>query len=278
MKIRAIVVALALALAPEAALGAEGLAPTRGPTALPPVAQAVDIEEHLGQAVDRSLPFTDMLGRKVTLGEALGSGKPVVLILAYYHCPMLCGLVLRSAVEGLGKLPYRLGDDYRAITVSFDPRDTPEAAARKRTSTLAGLSRAPAHCSEWPFLVGDAHATAALADDIGFRYAYDARTGEYAHPAALVVLTPDGRISRYLYGATFAARDLRLALLEAGKGNIGSIVDRVIMTCYHYDPASRAYGPYILGFIRLGGVLILVTVAGVVAAAALAGRRKGGRA
>jgi len=222
MKIGGIVVALALALAPRAALGAEGLAPMRGPTAVPPAAQAVDIEEHLGRPVDRSLAFTDMLGRKVTLGETLGTGKPVVLILAYYHCPMLCGLVLRSAVEGLGKLPYRLGDEYRAVTVSFDPRDTSEAAARKRTSTLAGLSRAPAHCSEWPFLVGDAHATAALADDIGFRYGYDARTGEYAHPAALIVLTSDGRIPRYLYGATFSPAICASRCSRPGKGRSGA--------------------------------------------------------
>jgi protein SCO1/2 len=269
-------VALAVALTAAPATAAEGLEPARGPTALPPIVQQVDIEEHLGRRVDRSLTFTDMRGNEVTLGEELGSGKPVVLVLAYYHCPMLCGLVLRSAVQGLGELPYRLGGDYRAITVSFDPRDTPEAAARKRQSTLAGLGRVEACGGEWPFLVGGARETAALADEIGFRYAYDARTGEYAHPAALLVLTPDGRISRYLYGATFAARDLRLALLEAGEGKIGSIVDRVIMTCYHYDPASRAYGPYVLGFIRLGGVLILVTVSGIVAAAFVVGRRKGG--
>jgi len=274
----ALFVALTVALTTAPATAAEGLAPAQAPTALPPVMQKVDIEEHLGRRVDGALGFTDMRGNEVTLGEELGSGKPVVLVLAYYHCPMLCGLVLRSAVQGLVELPYRLGDDYRALTVSFDPRDTPDAAARKRQSTLAGFGRAQASGGEWPFLVGGARETAALADEIGFRYAYDARTGEYAHPAALVVLTPDGRISRYLYGATFSARDLRLALLEAGEGKIGSIVDRVIMTCYHYDPASHVYGPYILGFIRLGGVLILVTVAGVVVAAFVAGRRKGARA
>jgi protein SCO1/2 len=204
--------------------------------------------------------FTDQNGRKVRLGDYLSDGKPALLVMAYYRCPMLCGLVLRGAVEGMKALDYKLGERYHAITVSFDPRERPEAAAQKRAVTLSALGMPGTE--EWPFLVGEASASRALADELGFRYAYDPRTDQYAHPAAVFALTPDGRISRYLYGTDFSARDLRLALLEASQGKIGSIVDRVIMTCYRYDPASRKYGPFIVGFFRLGSVLILLSVGG----------------
>jgi protein SCO1/2 len=170
---------------------------------------------------------------------------------------MLCGLVLRGVVDGLDHLGYRLGEQYRAVTVSFDPRETAGAAERKRSVTLAALG-ADEDTRYWPFLVGDAATVRKLANEIGFRYAYDPRTDQFAHPAAVFVLTPDGHISRYLYGTDFPALDLRLALLEASKGEIGSIVDRVIMTCYRYDPASRRYGPWILGFFRVGAGIILL--------------------
>ncbi|AUX33086.1 uncharacterized protein SOCE836_052390 [Sorangium cellulosum] len=230
------------------------LEPTRG----------VDIEERLGRPVDRELAFTDMDGRRVRLGDYFADGKPLLLVLAYYRCPALCGLVLRGAVEGLKLLPYRLGEQFHALTVSFDPRERPAAASQKRAVTLSELG-ADARAPEWPFLVGDEAATRALAADLGFRYAYDPTTDQYAHPAAVFVLTPDGRISRYLYGTEFSARDLRLALLEASRGGIGTIVDRVIMTCYRFDPASRRYGPFLLGFLRLGAAAILITVGGLLA-------------
>jgi len=252
--------ALAMALAAPARAGVE--APPAGPVAT--ATRAVDIEERLGGAVDRRLAFTDMDGRRVRLGDYLGGGKPVILVLAYYRCPMLCGLVLRGAVAGLSLLDYRLGEQYHAITVSFDPRERPAAAREKRATALSALGVDPG-TREWPFLVGEAEASRALADELGFRYAYDPRTDQYAHPAAVFVLTPEGRISRYLYGTEFSARDLRLALLEASRGEIGTIVDRVIMTCYRYDPASRKYGPFILGFFRLGAVVILATALGMLA-------------
>jgi len=148
--------------------------------------------------------------------------------------------------------------------VSIDPLDTPGAALQKRASVLSAL-RVPAASGEWPFLVGEAPAIERLADEVGFRYAHDARTDQYAHPAAAVVLTPDGHVSRYLYGVDFPARDLRLALIEAGQGRTGTIVDRVILTCYHYDPAMRAYGPSLFGFLRLGGALVLAAVTALLA-------------
>ncbi|WP_438015212.1 SCO family protein [Sorangium sp. So ce315] len=281
---RAVIVALLLAagLASRAGAASE---PERAPAALGPSAagaapasdgsgadeppegafleptRGVDIEEHLGRPVGRELAFTDMDGRRVRLGDYLADGKPLLLVLAYYRCPALCGLVLRGAVEGLKLLPYRLGEHFNALTVSFDPRERPAAASQKRAVTLSELG-ADAQAPAWPFLVGDEAATRALAEDLGFRYAYDPATDQYAHPAAVFVLTPDGRISRYLYGPELSARDLRLALLEASRGDIGTLVDRVIMTCYRFDPASRRYGPFLLGFLRLGAVAILITVGG----------------
>lgn len=244
--------------------------PEQGPgvAMLPPAAQEADLEERLGRRVRAGIELTDMDGRKVRLADHLGDGKPLVLVLAYYRCPMLCGLVMRGLVDGFGRLSLRLGEDYRAVTVSFDPRDRPEAAANKRTNVLAALAGAGGGeppPGAWPFLVGAEAEVRALADDIGFRFAYDPATDQYAHPAAVVVLTPDGRVSRYLYGVEPSARDLRLALLEASEGRVGGIVDRVLMTCYRYDPAARRYGPYIAGFFRLGGLAIFATVGSVLA-------------
>jgi protein SCO1/2 len=245
--------------------------------ALPSVARAVDLDEQLGRRLDPSLAFTDTDGKRVRLGDDVTGTAPIVLILAYYRCPMLCGLVLRGVVDGMNHLTLHLGEDYRALTVSFDPRDTPERARAKRASTLAGLARQPGSPSAWPFLVGDESQSRALADAVGFRYAYDARTDQYAHPAAAIILTPDGRISRYLYGTSFSARDLRLALVEAGEGKTGTIVDRVILTCYQYDPAARAYGPFVVGFMRIGGGIILALVSGLLIALVCRERREARR-
>ena len=174
---------------------------------------------------------------------------------------------------GLKGLDAPLGRDFRALTVSIDPRDTPTAAAEKQRSTIAALGY-PEAKGAWPFLVGEEASIKALADRLGFRFAYDPSTSQYAHPAVVFALTPDGRISRYLYGTSFSPRDLRLALVEAGAGKTGSIVDRVLVTCYRYDPASRRYSPYILGFLRLGGALILAFVTGLLAVLWVGERRR----
>jgi len=242
-------------------------------TALPPIMREVDIEEHLGDGLDLSLVFQDSSGAVVRLGDYFRDQKPVVLTLAYFRCPMLCGLVLRGLVTTMGKLPFRVGDDYRALTVSFDPHDGPAEAAHKQETTLTALPwRTDA--SSWPFLVGQPEQIRRLADALGFRFAYDERTGQYAHPAAVFVLTPDGRISRYLYGTESSPRDLRLALIEAASGKIGSIVDRILLTCYRFDPATRRFGPFIRGFMRIGGVMIFAAVAILLAALFRAERRR----
>lgn len=247
-------------------------APARA-AAPPPAARAVDVLEHLGQPIDRTLEFTRPDGARVKLADYLSGDKPSLLVLAYYRCPMLCGLVLRGVAAGLKDLDYRLGRDYRVITVSVDPRDTPEAATEKQLNAISGVDQPDAR-SAWPFLVGKEPAIKALADELGFKFAYDPRTDQYAHPAVVFALTPDGHISRYLYGVHFPPRDLRLALVEAGLGKTGSVVDRILLTCYQYDPASRRYGPYIFGFIRLGGAVILLVVGGLVGGLWVGERRR----
>jgi protein SCO1/2 len=264
----ALLAAASLAAAPPASAWAS---PELG---APQAARGADIEERLGRAIRKDLPFTDMDGRRVTLEGAFDGKRPVLLVLAYYRCPLLCGLVLRGVAGGLRELDWRLGEQYRALAVSFDPRDTPEAAAKKRASTLAALAPDAAREGAFPFLVGGEVEARALADDLGFRYAYDPATDQYAHPAAAFVLTPDGRISRYLYGVELSPLDLRLALLEASRGEIGTLVDRVLMTCYRYDPATRRYGAYVTGFLRLGGGVIAAAVSTMVAAFLWCERRR----
>jgi protein SCO1 len=218
--------------------------------ALSPAAilEQADVEERLGAPVPLDLAFRDEGGRAVKLRDY--AGKPIVLVLAYYRCPMLCGLVLQGTLKALGKIGLPAGE-YRFVSVSFDPADTPDNAR---------LARDKQGAKDAAFLVGDARSIAALTGAVGFRYVWDDATQQFAHPSIVVVLTGDGRISRYLYGVEPAPRDLRLALLEAGEGKIGSLVDRVILACYRWDPSSRRYGAAIQGFVRIGSFLIFVVV------------------
>jgi len=199
----------------------------------------------------------------VTTADLLGGDRPVVLVLAYYRCPMLCPLVLTGVAKGLRDAGFVMGNDYRLVTVSIDPDDT-TADARKRKDSLQSKMGSDIETGA-RFVVGSAEATHAVADAIGFRYAYDASTAQYAHPALVTVLAPGGRISRYLYGVEPSSRDLRFALLEAAEGKIGTIVDRIVVTCYRFDPATRRYGPYIVGFFRVGAIVILGVVSTILA-------------
>jgi protein SCO1/2 len=226
-----------------------------------PAVQQVDIDEHLGAALPLDLPFVDQNGRPVRLGDYFHDGKPVVLVLAYFRCPMLCDLVLHGVLHSLTKQHLVLGRDYRALTVSIDPKDTPAAAARKQEGMLQGLDM-PEKTAAWPFLTGAQPNIAALAARVGFQYAYDPKTDQYAHPACAFVITPEGRISRYLYGVKFRPLDVRLALDEAAHGKIGGIVDRVLLCCFRYDPATRRYGWYVKGVLRGGATLTLLIVGG----------------
>lgn len=218
----------------------------------------VDVEEHLGARIPPGIELQDESGQTTTTESLFAGDRPVVLVLAYYRCPMLCPLVLNGVAKGLSDAGFVMGNDYRLVTLSIDPEDTPAEARRRKDALLARVGtevEMGAH-----FVVGRAEATRAVADAVGFRAVYDAATSQYAHPAVVMVLGSSGRISRYLYGVEPAAKDLRLALLEAGEGKIGTIVDRVLMTCYRFDPATRRYGPYIVGFFRIGAIVIFLVV------------------
>jgi protein SCO1 len=229
--------------------------------ALPPLARDVDIDEHLGAPVPLDLPFSDESGREQPLRAHLGNDKPVLLILAYFRCEMLCDLVLRGVVDSLVKAEMQPGRDFRAVTVSIDPHDRPAQARLRKTALLQTLNQPQA---EWPFLVGEKASIERLADRLGFRYVYDPNSDQYAHPAAVFVLTPDGRIARYLYGVQFRPLDLKLALAEASRGKVGGIVDRVLLTCFKWDPASRRYGFVVSGVMKGGGALVgLAVLAGI---------------
>jgi len=219
---------------------------------------SADVQEHLGASVPSDIVLQDESGKTTTTGELFGGDRPVVLVLAYYRCPMLCPLMLTGVSKGLQDAGFVMGNDYRLVTVSIDPDDT-AVDARKRKDALRAKVGADIEAGS-RFVVGSAQATRTLADAVGFRYAYDASTSQYAHAAVVTVLGAGGKISRYLYGIEPPARDLRLALMEAAEGKIGSIVDRVLVTCYRFDPATRRYGPYIAGFFRIGAILIFAVV------------------
>ncbi len=257
----ALAAALAPSLAPALPLGQalKRPLPMAGTDVLPTALEDVEVLENLGAQVPLELAFTDQVGRRRQLGELLGHGKPVILSLVYFDCPMLCGLVLTGMARGMRESGLTLGKEFDAVTLSFDPRDTtPKAAERQRGYLQAvGLPEAK---SAWTFLTGAAADSRRLADAVGFKYAWDEKTRQFAHPAAIFVLTPDGRVSRYLYGIEYPARDVRLALVEASQGKVGTSFDRLLLTCYRYDPSSRTYEPYALGFVKVGMSLVLVAL------------------
>ncbi|MCY1020294.1 SCO family protein [Pyxidicoccus sp. MSG2] len=226
---------------------------------LPPPVKGVDVEEHLGDPLPLDARFTNEDGREVKLGEVLSKTKPTLLTLVYYNCPMLCNLVLNGQVKAMQELGLELGEDYEAVTVSIDPEDTPAESLNRRRRHLQSMGkpeRAP-----WHFLIGTDAEVHRLADAVGFKYTYDTGTKQYGHPAVVQVITPEGSISRYLYGVTFPPKDMKLALLEAAGGRVGTSFDRVVMSCFKYDTASKRYGFYIFGFIRLGGTLVFCALA-----------------
>lgn len=253
----AVAAGLALLAGPVAARAHEAVPPagTHG-TAAPAILREVGFDQHLDAAVAADVGFRDEAGRAVHLRDYL-DGPPVVLVLAQYRCPNLCPLVLESLAAGLRATGLGAGD-YAVVAVGLDPRETPAVAARARQAVLGGYFPA-ARRGGWHFLTGDDAAIHAVAASIGFRYAYDRTRHEYAHPAGVVVLTPRGRIARYLFGMDFPARDLRLALVEGSHGRIGSVVDHVLLTCYRYDAATGRYTPLVMTLVRIGGVL---TIAG----------------
>ncbi len=203
--------------------------------------QGVGITEHLNGAVSiQNLTFKDETGKNVHLADYFHKGHPVLLTLVYYECPNLCNYLLNGLVKSLQKLDWTPGKQFDIVTVSFNPKEGPELAARKKAAYIASYGN-PAAAAGWHFLTGQEDQISQLAKEVGFGYRYDSQEKQFAHTTLVTILTPEGKISRYLYGIDFPKQDLRLALLEASNGKIGTIVDRVLLFCYHFDPKTGKY-------------------------------------
>jgi protein SCO1/2 len=225
---------------------------------------ATPIVENLNQRVPLDSPFTDQDGKTVTLRALLDGHTPVVITPVYFGCQALCPVVLRGVAAALKATGLRLDEDYRVVTFSIDPDDTPDQARQTRAELLHALGF-PTGRSGWDFLVGPASSSGPLADALGFTYRYDAQLKQFEHSAAFMVLTPDGRVARYLYGVDFEPRDLRLSLVEASDGRVGTTADRVLLTCLRFDAAARRYKLYIQGTLRGGGLVTFLCLAGLLA-------------
>jgi protein SCO1/2 len=226
----------------------------------PPYLQNVGIEQHLDAQVPADLAFTDDTGRSVKLGDYFGK-KPLVLNLVYYNCTMLCGEVLSGLTGAMKMIKFDAGNEYDVITVSFDPKETPQIAAGKKQEYLKRYGR-PGAANGWHFLTGSPDSINALTKAVGFQYQYDPKLNQYAHATAIMVLTPEGRISRYFYGVDFPPKDLRMGLVEASQGKIGNAVDQVLLYCYHYDPATGKYGAVVSNMLKIGAGLTIVLLGG----------------
>ena len=228
----------------------------------PPMLRNVGIDQRLNAQVPLDLVFKDEAGRDVKLGDYFGN-KPVILSLVYYSCPMLCNQVLNGVVGSLEAVPFRVGDEFDIVTVSFDPRETPALAAEKKQTYLRQYERLKPDdkaAGGWHFLTGNQEAIEQLTKTVGFRYAFDPQTDQFAHASGIMVLTPQGKVSGYFYGIEYAPRDLRLSLVEASENKIGSPVDQLILYCYHYDPTRGQYGLVIINVIRLAGIVTVIAI------------------
>jgi protein SCO1/2 len=226
----------------------------------PPGLKDVGIEQRLNEQIPPDLSFRDETGKTVRLGDYFGS-KPLILDLAYYKCPMLCGEVLAGLTSALKPMKFDVGKDFEVLTVSFDPRETPQDATETKAVYLKRYGRAGAERG-WHFLTGPQESIDALTKAAGFQYHYDARTGQFAHSTAIMVLTPQGKIAQYYYGVEFPSKDLRLALVQASQNKIGNVVDQILLYCYHYDPSAGKYNVVIFRVLRLAGVLTMVLLGG----------------
>jgi len=238
----------------------------------PSILRGVGIDQRLDEQLPLDTPFRDESGREVRLGEYFGE-KPVILSLVYYQCPMLCTLVLNGLASALDVLTFDVGKEFDIVTISFDPRDTPQLAAAKKQSYLQRYRR-PGAATGWHFLTGSAASIERVATAAGFRYAFDPEQQQFAHAAGIIILTPEGRVARYFYGVEYAPRDLRLGLIEASEHKIGTPVDEVLLYCFHYDPHTGRYGAVVMNIVRLGGVVTLLALATFVVVMVMRDRRR----
>ena len=233
--------------------------PTQDIGVRPDLLKEVGVDQKLNESVPLDLTFRDENGATVTLAQFFG-GKPVILSLVYYNCPMLCTQVLNGIERSLKDVPMDIGNQFNVVTVSIDPTERPALASAKR-ALYAGLYGRPGAVQGWHFLTGDEPQIKQLANAVGFRYAYDAQSKQFAHASAIMMLTPTGKISRYLYGIQYSSRDLRLGLVDASGGKIGTPVDQILLFCYHYDPATGKYSVLISRIIKAAGVFTILVMA-----------------
>jgi protein SCO1/2 len=279
MSVLAMVLALGMAAAAEQPNRMQGMpgaggsvTPGTPSTSVPNLLEKVGIDQKLNAQVPLDLAFRDENGRVVKLGDYFGR-KPVVLALVYYECPMLCTQVLNGAVGAFKTLNFTAGKEFDVVTISFNPKDTTQLAAQKKTTYIAKYGR-PEAASGWHFLTGDQPEIDALAQAVGFRYVYDEASDQYVHASAIMVLTPQGKLSKYFYGIEYPPRDLRMGLIEASDGKIGNPVDQILLYCYHYDPSSGRYSMIVMNVLRLAGLLTIVVIGGFVAVMVSRDRRK----
>ena len=256
---------IATLLTLAAAAGAQTIPGNVGKSSagLPPALLNVGFEPPLNGQIPLDLGFRDEAGRDVRLRDYFGQQKPVLLALVYYACPMLCNQVEQGVVGSLKMLSFNPGRDYDVVFVSFDPSESPGMAARKKESAMSHFGRRET-AAGWHFLTGSQDSIAALTKAANFRYSSDAKSGIFAHASGIMLLTPDGRISRYFYGVEYPSRDVRLGLVDASAGKIGTPIDHLLLYCFQYDPSTARYSATILRVVRLGGIAtILVMVAGI---------------
>jgi protein SCO1/2 len=228
----------------------------------PSILQNVGIDQKLGVMVPENLVFADEDGNEVQLGRYYHK-RPLVLALVYYDCPMLCTMVLNDLLRTARAMPENIGTDYDILCVSFDPADRPELAKLKRETYVAQYNR-PGSEAGWHFLTGPQASITKLTSLVGFRYAWDPKNNVFAHASGLIILSPDGKVTRYFYGIDYAPQDLRLALTEAAGGHVGSLTDEILLYCFHYDPATGKYGLAISRALKVGGVLTCLALGGFV--------------
>jgi protein SCO1/2 len=277
----ACVLALAfLAMAEPIARAQAGGAPDTGfrpeaglpSSTLPGPLREIGFDQHLDGRLPLDTLFRDESGRVVKLGDYFGA-RPVVMVFAYYDCPMLCTIVINGLASALNVLSLVPGRDFEIVTVSFNPRDTPASASAKKAAYIARYKQ-PAASAAWHFLTGDQPSIDRLTNAAGFRYAWDKETQQFAHPTGVIVLTPDGRLARYLFGIEYGPRDLRYAIVDASHGKVGSAVDSLVLYCYHYDPAAGKYSVAIMRLVRAGGAATVLALGAFIVVMARKERRE----
>jgi len=270
---RSLLTALALLALP--ALASAQLGPKPPPMAVgqPDILQEIGWDQNLGQKIPLDLAFKDETGKDVVLADYFGE-KPVVLSLVYYECPMLCTISLNGLARALEVLSFVPGQEFEVLTVSFDANEGTALAAAKKRAYMASYDKSEQGAQGWHFLTGDEEAVERLTRAIGFRFAWDEETEQFAHPAGILVAAPDGTISHYLFGVEYSPKDLRLALVASGEGKVGSTVDQVLLYCFQYDPETGRYSAAIFNIVRIAGLVTLVGMAGLFYSISVRRRKK----